>query len=59
MAETTAVLDAPDPKMEAEVVRKPLVLNQRTMGWIGNYISSIVEAKPRSGGISPWRSPCR
>ena len=27
------------------VERPPLVLNRRTMGWIGNYVSSIVEAK--------------
>ena len=30
---------------ERAVQRPPLVLNRRTMGWIGNYVSSIVEAK--------------
>jgi molybdopterin-containing oxidoreductase family membrane subunit len=30
---------------EKQLVRAPLVLNKRTMGWISDYISSIVEAK--------------
>ncbi|MET0253023.1 MAG: NrfD/PsrC family molybdoenzyme membrane anchor subunit, partial [Terrimicrobiaceae bacterium] len=30
---------------ERAVQRPPLVLNRRTMGWIGNYVSSIVESK--------------
>jgi hypothetical protein len=30
---------------ERSVERPPLVLNRRTMGWIGNYVSSIVESK--------------
>ena len=30
---------------EKQLVRAPLVLNNRTMGWISDYISSIVEAK--------------
>ena len=30
---------------DKKLVRQPLVLNQRTMGWISDYISSIVEGK--------------
>jgi len=30
---------------EQAVIRPPLVLNQRKMGWIANYVSSIVEDK--------------
>ena len=30
---------------EKQLVRQPLVLNKRTMGWISDYISSIVEGK--------------
>ena len=38
------ILRISDPD-ERAVERPPLVLNRRTMGWIGNYVSSIVESK--------------
>ena len=40
-ARTTAELTP----AEQAVIRPPLVLNKRTYGWIGNYVSSIVEDK--------------
>lgn len=46
MADSTATLDpATAPDETNKLTRPPLVLNQRTMGWISNYISSIVEAR--------------
>ncbi len=46
MAQGTATFEPPELRSEtAQIERPPLVLNQRTMGWIGNYVSSIVESK--------------
>ncbi|MGC1481299.1 MAG: NrfD/PsrC family molybdoenzyme membrane anchor subunit [Chthoniobacterales bacterium] len=46
MASTTAEhSDSALTQHERDLTRQPLVLNQRTMGWIGNYISSIIEDK--------------
>lgn len=46
MADSTATIDPKQlPETEHHVARPPLVLNERTMGWISNYISSIVEAR--------------
>lgn len=52
MATGSSTLESPSAQDEVvleahkeAIVRPPLVLNQRTMGWIGNYVSSIVESK--------------
>jgi len=46
MADSTATLSPEElAEHEKQVTRPPLVLNKRTMGWISNYISSIVEDK--------------
>lgn len=46
MANDTAILEPPEVSPEQEAVtRPPLVRNNRPMGWISNYVSSIVEDK--------------
>lgn len=47
MSNASATIDHSDKLSEDEkqLVRPPLVLNQREMGWISSYISSIVEGK--------------
>ena len=47
MSNASANIDHSDKLSEDEkqLVRPPLVLNQREMGWISSYISSIVEGK--------------
>ncbi len=41
----TAEHQAPLTAEDKQLIRPPLVLNERTMGWISSYISSIVEGK--------------
>ena len=47
MSNATATATSAEPLTadEKQLVRPPLVLNKRTMGWISDYISSIVEGK--------------
>ena len=45
MSDTATVLEEKLSDEEKEVVRPPLVLNKRTMGWISSYLSSIVEER--------------
>ncbi|MCX6962228.1 MAG: polysulfide reductase NrfD, partial [Verrucomicrobia bacterium] len=47
MSNPTATAEHNEPLTaeDKQLVRPPLVLNERTMGWISTYISSIVEGK--------------